>query len=87
MIIDNADDYSVYFPPQEGVLNETKRRDYVSNCLPSGDQSEGKIIITTRNYKVGQDLMGPGEPFQVLELVHSDASKLLRQKRPSEKWA
>jgi hypothetical protein len=27
MIIDNADDYSVYFPPQDGVLDDRKRRD------------------------------------------------------------
>ncbi|KAH8745733.1 hypothetical protein BGZ57DRAFT_960331 [Hyaloscypha finlandica] len=86
MIIDNADDYSVLFPPQEGVLDKKRKRDYLANCLPSGAQSGGKIIITTRNQKVGKDLMGTGEPIEVLELAPSDATKLLRQKIPSEKW-
>ena len=88
MIIDNADDYGVYFPPADGALGETERSEYLRYCLPHGAENGngGRLIITTRNMKVGEDIISNSAPIQVRELDPVAARILLRSRVPTEKW-
>ena len=86
MIVDNADDYSIYFPPPDGALGETEQREYLRYCLPHGAEHGGRLIITTRNTKLGEDIISYSTPIQVRELTPEDARILLRSKLPTEKW-
>ncbi|KAL9015118.1 MAG: hypothetical protein Q9173_000258 [Seirophora scorigena] len=86
MIIDNADDYNVYFPPLDAALSESEQRQYFACCLPYGAENEGRIIITTRNKRVGEAIMGDSPIIEIPELAPVDARKLLRSKVPKEKW-
>lgn len=87
MIVDNADDYNIYFPPPDGALSESEQRSkYLACCLPYGAESGGRLIITTRYTKVGQALLGDSTPIEVPQLTPVDARLLLRSKVPAEKW-
>lgn len=86
MIVDNADDYNIYFPPPNGALGETEQSKYLKYCLPHGAENGGRLIITTRNSRVGKDIMSNFAPIQVSKLAPVDAQKLLRSKVPPDKW-
>lgn len=85
MIVDNADDYSAYFPPNDHALNEEEQREYLAHCLPCGSENEGHIIITTRNAKLGEEINPQCAPIQVLELTPDNAKSLLKSKLKA-KW-
>ncbi|KAL8904950.1 MAG: hypothetical protein Q9207_002944 [Kuettlingeria erythrocarpa] len=86
MIIDNADDYSIYFPALDAALTENEQREYLAYCLPTEAENEGRVIVTTRNNRVGADIMGDSPIIEIPELAPGDARKLLRSKVPKEKW-
>ncbi|KAI9697369.1 MAG: hypothetical protein M1836_004647 [Candelina mexicana] len=87
MIIDDADDYGIYFPPPDGALGETEQSEYLAYCLPAGAENRGRVIVTTRNAKLGQAILDSSStPIQVPELASADARILLRSRVPTEKW-
>lgn len=86
MIVDNADDYNIYFPPPDGALNENERNEYLAHCLPFGAENGGRLIVTTRHTRVGEDIMGDSPIIQIPTLAPVDARKLLQSKVPKEKW-
>ena len=86
MIVDNADDYCIYFPPPDRALGDTEQSEYLRYCLPHGAENGGRLIITTRHTKVGEDILSNSAPIQVRELGPVDARILLRSKIPTEKW-
>ncbi|KAL8850124.1 MAG: hypothetical protein Q9221_004941 [Calogaya cf. arnoldii] len=86
MIVDNADDYNIYYPPANGALNESEQSEYLAYCLPNGSENGGRLIITTRNARVGLAFMGDFPIIEVLKLAPPDARNLLQSKVPKEKW-
>lgn len=86
MIVDNADDYSLYFPPPDGALGENEQSEYLACCLPFGAENGGRLIVTTRNTKVREDITSSSTPIQVSELAPVHARELLRSKIPADKW-
>ncbi|KAL8651856.1 MAG: hypothetical protein Q9210_003030 [Variospora velana] len=86
MIIDNADDYNIYFPPLDAALSESEQGEYLAYCLPIGAENGGRLVVTTRNHRVGADIMGDSPIIEISELAPNDARKLLQSKVPKEKW-
>ncbi|TVY89508.1 hypothetical protein LAWI1_G005763 [Lachnellula willkommii] len=87
MILDNADDYSAYFPPNDGALSEKEQRDYLANCLPYASENKGRIIVTTRNAKLGEEMNPECAPLFVQELTPDNARLLLKSKLVNNvKW-
>ncbi|KAL8643086.1 MAG: hypothetical protein Q9226_008433 [Calogaya cf. arnoldii] len=86
MIVDNADDYNIYFPPANGALDESEQSEYLAYCLPNGSENGGRLIITTRNARVGEAFMGDFPIIEILRLAPTDARNLLQSKVPKEKW-
>lgn len=88
MILDNADDYSIYSPPLEVALDETKQSQFLGSCLPSGKSGLGQLLITTRNGKLGKEILNDSldSPIPVHELSPDDARKLLQAKVPLASW-
>lgn len=86
MIIDNADDYNIYLPPLDVALSDSEQRGYLAYCLPIKSENKGRLIVTTRNKRVGEATVGDSPIIEIPELAPSDARKLLRSKVPKEKW-
>ncbi|KAL8983783.1 MAG: hypothetical protein Q9205_002070 [Flavoplaca limonia] len=86
MIIDNADEYGIYFPPHDKALTESEQSEYLAYCLPYGAENGGRLIFTTRNTRVGADIMDDSPIIEISELAPVDARKLLGSKVPKEKW-
>lgn len=86
MIVDNANDYYIYFAPPTEALIESEKSNYIAHCLPNSAICAGRLIITTRSTQVGKDLLTESTSIQVLNLSPLDAKQLLRNKVPPEKW-
>ncbi|KAI9714139.1 MAG: hypothetical protein M1812_006467 [Candelaria pacifica] len=86
MIVDNADDYDIYFPPPNGALGENEQSEYLACCLPYETDKGGRLIVTTSNARVGEDITSSWSTIQTLELAPVDAKKLLQSKIPAGKW-
>lgn len=85
MVLDNADDQSIFFPPQNRALCEAEQRNFLAFCLPEGSDSGGRIVISTRNRKLGEDL-ARYPPISVEELTPTNAKELLHRKLEIGKW-
>lgn len=83
MILDNADDASIFFPPTEPdaisttTLN-TKRP--LVEYLPSILSAQKTLLITTRNGPLGQDLAGGELCIEATAFSLQEAKQLLRSK-------
>ena len=86
MIVDNADEYSIYFPPHDKALSESEQSEYLAYCLPYGAENGGRLIVTTRNTRVGADIMDDSPIIEIPKLAPVDARKLLGSRVPKEKW-
>lgn len=86
LIVDNADNSKIYFPPHDGALSKNEQAEYLACCLPSGRENEGRLIVTTRNAQVGEDIMGDCRTIEIPNLGPNDAQRLLRSKLPKRKW-
>ena len=83
LILDGADDMSVFYPDQHDTSNPQYR-----SWLPR--VAHGSILITTRNRAVALNLIGsPYESntiFSLSSMSHEQAAQLLKSKVPEPLW-
>ncbi|KAH6853871.1 hypothetical protein B0I37DRAFT_360524 [Chaetomium sp. MPI-CAGE-AT-0009] len=79
LVLDGNDDASMLF--NERVTGTGKRGKSLVNYIP--DTSNGSVLITSRDFKVGKSLKA-SVSIQVPPLDRMDAAELLRKKVPSE---
>jgi tetratricopeptide (TPR) repeat protein len=79
MIVDNADDYYSFFPPSQGEMPKRGNQSHLASYLPQTDAAGGRIIITTRDKRLGQQL-SDGLPIFVESLPIAEAKTLLLAK-------
>ena len=87
MILDNADDRKLFYPQHQDPLNDKELQRYISTYLPECTDSDGTIIITTRNGRLGRELLHGKEPIFVEPLDKTNAENLLRAKVKVQKWS
>ncbi|KAL3422240.1 kinesin light chain [Phlyctema vagabunda] len=86
MVLDNADDRSIFFPEynvsnqNRDDVTEEKLKDFLFEYLPSSATNHGKILITTRDNSLGSDLTNHETPVAVQPFNSQDAETLLRSK-------
>jgi hypothetical protein len=78
MIIDNADDSRIFFPPEESdtesdIDNDSFFGQYIPDC------SRGSILITTRNKQAGLMLTRGRPQFAVHAMDSNESEQLLRR--------
>ncbi|MCJ1286768.1 hypothetical protein MMC26_006114 [Xylographa opegraphella] len=76
MVIDNADDMNLFYPEKSTVGSSIARQ------LPIS--SGGKILITTRDSRVGERLTNRKAPIKILPMTLVEATHLLYSKLPDE---
>jgi tetratricopeptide (TPR) repeat protein len=82
MVVDNADDADLFYWTAERESQDRKKvtKKPLSEYLPRTLESKRKIIITTRNRRLGEDL-SHGEPcINIPPFSFSEARSLLRSK-------
>ncbi|KAF6819161.1 Nephrocystin-3-like protein 3 [Colletotrichum sojae] len=81
LVIDNADDTEVFFPPTNkktdvATANQPSQTDtVVGHYIP--ECSHGSVLITTRNRQVGVKMTRGKPPIQVVEMTDGEANELL----------
>lgn len=86
MILDNADDRKLFIPQHQDPLNDKELQRYIFAYLPECTDSDGTIIITTRDGKLGRELLHGEDPICVEPLDKTNSEHLLRAKVKPEKW-
>ena len=87
MILDNADNRSLYFPMIDTSTSyETSIQPHLVDYIPSSYIDHGSLVITTRNRKLGIDLGEGQDPVDVQPFVPSDAELLLQSKIQHSYW-
>lgn len=89
MVIDNADDMTMFFQPSESVTSSgmtTTTQQGFASYLPN--TAKGVLLITTRNKKLGVKLTrGKGHcDVKVDRMQDDEAQALLRQKLPEQDY-
>lgn len=89
MVIDNADDMTMFFQPSESATSSgmtTTTQQGLASYLPN--TAKGVILITTRNKKLGVKLTrGKGHcDVEVDRMQDDEAQALLRQKLPEQDY-
>jgi hypothetical protein len=56
MIVDNADDLLMFFPSSSDNSLAPNHQSYLANSLPPPEATGGKMIITTRDKKIGASI-------------------------------
>lgn len=86
LILDNADDRKLFYPQHHDPLNDEELHRYIFTYLPKCIKSRGSMIITTRDGKLGRELLDGEDPICVGPLDKTNAEHLLRAKVRTEKW-
>lgn len=86
MILDNADDRTLFYPQHQNPLNDKELQQYIFTYLPQGIDSNGALIITTRYGRLGRELLNGEEPIFIEPLANSNAEHLLQAKVNAGKW-
>lgn len=79
MIIDNADDRDLFFPPKvdqvkdKGQASTVGLRQYIPKC------NHGSVLVTTRDLKAGVDHMAGKTAIEVTMLPTDEAVQLIRR--------
>ncbi len=77
LVLDNADDIEMFFGPIPSASHTAGlSSSFIADLLPRN--SNGSIIITTRDMRVGQRLTDREEPIDVKPFSLLDAEQLLR---------
>jgi tetratricopeptide (TPR) repeat protein len=77
MIIDNADNSQIFFPPDESGSDSSVNDDHLlGQYLP--DCSHGSILVTTRNKEAGVMLTKGKPPVEVNAMKDGESEQLLR---------
>jgi len=80
MILDNADDMDAFFTASTETLSATSKRVALSAYIPGSPK--GKVIVTTRDSRVGERLAGRKKCITVPLLAVHEALRLLYFKLP-----
>ena len=72
MVLDNADDAQLFFPPLRGSKQE---EGYLGQCIP--ECAHGSILITTRNKQAGRDLAKGRPPIEINAMYDGESEQLL----------
>ena len=86
MIIDNADDFDMFFDPKQssGKLQTVKLADYIPDC------SHGSVLLTTRDKKVAVRVLKNSSPLSLLNVLtmgQSEAAELVHQVLAGEEYS
>ncbi|KAM0433914.1 hypothetical protein ACHAPT_003858 [Fusarium lateritium] len=82
IVIDNADDMELFFPPHQGggsthpSHSATKAEGNLGRYIP--ECAHGSILITTRNKQAGLRLARGKRPIEVSRMTDSEADQLVR---------
>jgi tetratricopeptide (TPR) repeat protein len=79
LVLDNADDEEVFFGTKNDLLSKRMgKKKPMANYIPCS--SNGSIIITTRNQRIGGRLADGAKPIAVLPLTIQEAQRLFQSK-------
>ncbi|KAH6683908.1 hypothetical protein B0J14DRAFT_571676 [Halenospora varia] len=86
MIIDNADDFEMFFDPQNtnGKVHSPKLADYIPDC------PHGSVLVTTRDKKVAVRVLKNTSPLSlinVLPMGQAEAAELVHQVLAGEDYS
>jgi tetratricopeptide (TPR) repeat protein len=86
MIVDNADDATVFFGNKLGNnAQERKASKPLVRYIPQS--STGYILFTTRDKRAGERLSGREKPIEIFPMNATDSLNLLRGRIPEEEWS
>ncbi|KAJ5359549.1 uncharacterized protein N7496_011962 [Penicillium cataractarum] len=86
MIVDNADDATVFFGNKlSNNAQDRKNSKPLVRYLPQS--STGYIIFTTRDKRAGERLSGREKPIEILPMNAADSLDLLRGRIPEDEWS
>jgi tetratricopeptide (TPR) repeat protein len=87
MVLDNADDRSLFFSKIDANTScESNTQSYLADYLPLSSIEHGSLVITTRNKKLGSELTDEQDPIDVLPFKHAEAELLLESKMLKGYW-
>jgi tetratricopeptide (TPR) repeat protein len=87
MILDNADNRSLFFPTIDvNTSYESGTQPCLTDFLPLSFIKHGSIVITTRNRKLGTDLADGQDPIDVQPFTPTEAEQLLESKMLKGCW-
>jgi tetratricopeptide (TPR) repeat protein len=82
IVLDNADDINIFYPPQTLQMSDDDKDDesyhHMADYLPRSPC--GSMIITTRDKRLGERLADREKPIVVDAMNYTDAERLLRSK-------
>lgn len=87
MILDNADDLDIFFPKPTSLNPDSDRIKPLIDYLPQSSQSsQGLLLITTRDVRIGERLAGRHTSISVDPMSSLEAQDLLQyqSKRPDD---
>ncbi|KAH0552892.1 hypothetical protein GP486_006908, partial [Trichoglossum hirsutum] len=86
IILDNADDDSVFFQLDEGIGQSIQANDIVSGKVPLAsflpETPNGSVLVTSRNSTAAMNLVGYDNIIQVKPMDERDALALLKTRIP-----
>jgi tetratricopeptide (TPR) repeat protein len=82
MVLDNADDSSLFFPNRSASIRNDRDVKLLAHYLPR--VSTGNILVTTRDSKLGERLCNREKPISVYTMQMYEAEALLRSKIADE---
>jgi tetratricopeptide (TPR) repeat protein len=87
MILDNADNRSLFFPTIGAKTSyESSTESYLTDYIPSSTIDHGSLVITTRNSDLGTDLANGEDPIDVPHFTPDEAKQLLESKVKPKYW-
>ncbi|KIM94517.1 hypothetical protein OIDMADRAFT_207691, partial [Oidiodendron maius Zn] len=87
MILDSADDRSLFFPEiNADTSHDSSTPSCLSDYLPPSSIEHGSLVITTRNKKLGMDLADGEDPIDVQPFTPAEAELLLESKVATAYW-
>jgi hypothetical protein len=87
MILDNADNRSLFFPTIDvNTSYESSTHSCLTDFLPLSFIKHGSLVITTRNKKLGTDITDGQDPIDVQPFMPAEAELLLESKMLKGYW-
>ena len=85
LVVDNADDEAAFFAKKHGgPLQEQESSKPLARYLPNS--AKGSVLVTTRDKRVGQRLVGREKTVEVLPMTAPDSKSLLQSRIAEEDW-
>jgi tetratricopeptide (TPR) repeat protein len=81
LVLDNADDMNMFYPIDTSTVQEGGEEVYLINYLPSN--SQGSILITTKDTTAGRSLANGREPIVIRSMTSDEGKDMLLSRAPS----